>query len=472
MRRRIVTFAAAGLLAAGAAVVGVVVALPAAAAPTICEKFGSTQVTSGRYIVQNNNWGDDTTQCIDVNQSGPGFTVTTASHNKATNGAPGAYPSVYYGCHYANCSVNSGLPLQASTSTFAGIRTSVAMTYPSGGVFDAAYDIWFDPTPRTDGQNTGAEIMIWLNKQGSIQPVGSLMGTANIAGATWNVWFGNVGWNVVSYVRTSVTNSMNFTVNDFYTDAINRGQAQRNWYLTSIQAGFEPWVGQTGLAVTSFSVTTGNPPPTTNPPPVDTSPPSAPSNLTASGITATSANLSWSASSDNVGVTGYDVLRAPGTSGGTFATITTVGGTSFTDSSLTASTSYRYQVRARDAAGNTSAVSNTAPVTTSSGGGGGGSCSAAYRVTNAWQGAYQGEVVVTNRSTATLNGWTVTLTTSPTITITQIWGGTFTASGNTVTIKPLSYTANPAPNASVSVGFIANVSGSAGATGTTTCTSP
>ncbi len=30
------------------------------------------------------------------------------------------------------------------------------MTYPSGGVWDAAYDIWFDPTARRDGQNTGA----------------------------------------------------------------------------------------------------------------------------------------------------------------------------------------------------------------------------------------------------------------------------------------------------------------------------
>ena len=476
MRRRIVTLAAAGLLAASAAVVGVVAALPAAAAPTICEKFGSTQVTSGRYIVQNNNWGDDTTQCIDVNQSGPGFTVTTASHNKPTNGAPGSYPSVYYGCHYANCSVGSGLPLQASTSTFAGIRTSVAMTYPAGGVWDAAYDIWFDPTPRTDGQNTGAEIMVWLNKQGSIQPVGSQIGTATIAGATWNVWFGNTGWNVVSYVRTSATTSMNFTVNDFYSDAVNRGRAQRNWYLTSIQAGFEPWVGQTGLAVTSFSVTNGpppsSPPPTTPPPPVDTSPPSTPTNLSASGVTATSANLSWSASTDNVGVTGYDVLRAPGTSGGTFATITTVSGTSFTDSSLAASTNYRYQVRARDAAGNMSPVSNTVPVMTQAGGGGGGACGAAYRVVNSWPGAYQAELTVTNRSTTTLNGWTAVLATSPNITITQIWGGTFTASGNTVTIKPLSYTANPAPNASVTVGFIANVSGSAGATASTTCTSP
>ena len=238
---------------------------PAAQAASTCEKYATVPVSNGRYLVQNNVWGADTTQCIDTTSSG--FTVTQADHNKATNGAPAAYPSIYFGCHYANCSTNSGLPLQASTGEFAGIRTSVSMTYPGSGVWDAAYDIWFDPTPRTDGQNTGAEIMVWLNHQGSIQPVGSRVGTANIAGGTWDVWFGNIGWNVVSYVRTSATSSMDFAVNDFFSDTVNRGYGQRSWYLTSIQAGFEPWVGGAGLAVNSFAVTTGNTPPPDDPPP-------------------------------------------------------------------------------------------------------------------------------------------------------------------------------------------------------------
>ncbi|MDI1462505.1 endo-1,4-beta-xylanase [Catellatospora sp. KI3] len=99
----------------------------------------------------------------------------------------------------------------------------------------------------------------------------------------------------------------------------------------------------------------------------DTTAPSAPANLAASGTTSTSTALSWSASTDNVGVTGYDILRAPGTSGGTFAVVGSSTTTSFTNTGLTASTSYRYQVRAKDAAGNTSAVSNTVTVTTSGG---------------------------------------------------------------------------------------------------------
>jgi hypothetical protein len=192
--------------------------------------------------------------------------------------------------------------MQASNPAFNNIRSSVSYSYPSSGTYNASYDLWFDPTPRTNGQNTGAEVMIWLNRQGPVQPSGSQVATVTLAGATWQVWFGNIGWNVISYVRTSGTSSANFTVDTFYGDAVNRGYAQRSWYLTSIQAGFEPWVGQTGLSVTSFSVTTGGGG-------GDMQPPSTPANLTASGTTTNSTNLSWSAATDNVGVTGYDVLR-------------------------------------------------------------------------------------------------------------------------------------------------------------------
>lgn len=268
MKMRMIT---AGLVMLGSVAASLVVGQAAHADTTICEKYGSTTIQGGKYVVMNNNWGDDTQQCINVTSTG--FSVTQASHNKAQNGAPGAYPAVYAGCHYANCSSGSGLPLQASNSQFNTVQTSVSMTYPGSGVYDAAYDIWFDPTARKDGQNTGAEIMVWLNHTGSVQPVGSRVGTANIAGGTWDVWEGNIGWNVISYVRTSPTNSINFAVHSFFDDAVNRGYAQRSWYLTSVQAGFEPWVGGTGLAVNNFSYSIGgvvqspSPTPTVSPSP-------------------------------------------------------------------------------------------------------------------------------------------------------------------------------------------------------------
>lgn len=415
-------------------------AAPAQAAPVLCEKFGSTTVQNGRYVVINNVWGADTAQCIDVNQNG-GFTVTQAAHNKATNGAPASYPAIYAGCHYANCSTGSGLPMQAGSSSFNSLRTSVSMTYPSSGTWDAAYDIWFDPTPRTDGQNTGAEVMIWLNKQGSIQPVGSQVGTATLAGGTWQVWEGNIGWNVISYVRTSATSSLDFTINTFFADAISRGYAQRSWYLTSVQAGFEPWVGGAGLAVNSFSFGSGGG--TT-----DTSPPTTPVNPNAQGTTSTGTTLSWGASSDNVGVSGYDVLRA---TGDTFTRVGGGTGTSYTDSGLSPGTTYRYRIRARDAAGNLSPESATVTVTTLPGGGGGGGCVVTATTQTAWNNGYVIQpVTVTNRGTSALSAWTVTFALPSGHTITGMWNASYTVSGGTVTVR-----SNGAlgPNASTSFGY-------------------
>lgn len=249
MKRVIQGIVATVVLVAASLVAGT---SPANAA-VVCAKFGSTTIQNGRYVVMNNVWGADTAQC--VNSTANGFSITRADHNKATGGAPASYPAAFFGCHHGNCSASSGLPQRANSAGFTNIRSSVNMTYINSGTWDAAYDIWFDPTPRTNGQVTGAEIMIWLNRRGSIQPVGSRVATANIAGATWDIWFGNIGWNVVSYVRTSASTSASFAVNDFLNNSISRGYAQRTWYLTSIQVGFEPWVGGAGLAVNSFSVT-------------------------------------------------------------------------------------------------------------------------------------------------------------------------------------------------------------------------
>ncbi len=98
----------------------------------------------------------------------------------------------------------------------------------------------------------------------------------------------------------------------------------------------------------------------------DTQPPTAPSGLSASA-TASSANLSWTASTDNVGVTAYYIERCLGSGCTTFTQIGTSSTDSYTDTGLSASTSYTYRVRATDAAGNLSGYSNTAVATTTVG---------------------------------------------------------------------------------------------------------
>ncbi|WP_406864305.1 carbohydrate binding domain-containing protein [Streptomyces sp. HUAS MG47] len=97
----------------------------------------------------------------------------------------------------------------------------------------------------------------------------------------------------------------------------------------------------------------------------DTQAPSAPAGLQVASKTASAVTLAWAAATDNVGVTGYDVYQGA-------AKVSTVTGTTATVGGLTASTSYTFTVKARDAAGNASPASNAVTVTTEASGGGGG----------------------------------------------------------------------------------------------------
>jgi chitodextrinase len=96
----------------------------------------------------------------------------------------------------------------------------------------------------------------------------------------------------------------------------------------------------------------------------DTTPPTAPSNLTATSASSSQIDLSWTASTDNVGVTGYLVERCQGAACNDFTQVATPTATAFNDTDLTASTSYSYRARATDAAGNLSTYSNVASATT------------------------------------------------------------------------------------------------------------
>lgn len=102
----------------------------------------------------------------------------------------------------------------------------------------------------------------------------------------------------------------------------------------------------------------------TSAPPPDTTPPSSPTNLTATAASSTQINLSWSASTDNVGVTGYKVERCQGAGCSSFTQIATPTSTNFNDTGLSSSTSYSYRVQAADAAGNVSGFSGTSSATT------------------------------------------------------------------------------------------------------------
>jgi len=121
----------------------------------------------------------------------------------------------------------------------------------------------------------------------------------------------------------------------------------------------------------------------------DTQAPTAPTGLAGTAASSSQINLSWGASTDNVGVTGYDVYR-----NGAF--LKNVTGTSTSDTGLSASTTYTYYVKAKDAAGNASAQSSTVSATTQSGGAPAcsGALNSAAAIQAAMAGATPGSVIV------------------------------------------------------------------------------
>ena len=114
--------------------------------------------------------------------------------------------------------------------------------------------------------------------------------------------------------------------------------------------------GQPGPYSTTVNATTSAAP--------DTTPPTAPGTPVPTVVSSTQINLTWPAATDAVGVTGYRVERCAGTGCSNFTQVGTPTTTSFSDTGLTPSTDYSYQVRATDAAGNLGPYSAIATAST------------------------------------------------------------------------------------------------------------
>ncbi|ELR70644.1 hypothetical protein C900_03625 [Fulvivirga imtechensis AK7] len=134
-----------------------------------------------------------------------------------------------------------------------------------------------------------------------------------------------------------------FTINDSYGDGICCSYGNGSYTLRDANNNVIASGGNFGSTESVNYCTEGGT--------ADTQAPTAPGNLSASGVTQNSATVSWSASSDNVGVTGYDVYVNGSLNGSTTSTSRTITG-------LTANTTYTVAVRAKDAAGNQSAASS------------------------------------------------------------------------------------------------------------------
>lgn len=265
---------------------------------TLCQER-TARVSGGTYIAQNNEFGSGAPECASTDGNAD-LTVASSSIDNATNGSPGAYPSIYQGCHWGNCS-SGGLtstPIEVSNLTRGKVTTSWSTIQPGGSsAYDVAYDIWFNKTPATSGQPDCTELMVWLNHHGSVQPFGSQVASGvSVGGHSYNVWEGAQSWgDTVTYDMTAGATSVSgLDVGTLAQDAVSRGYLSRSCYLIDVEAGFELWQGGTGLKTSSFSVSVANGPARApSPTPTPTASPSAIPSGTASCSAAYSLVNAW-----------------------------------------------------------------------------------------------------------------------------------------------------------------------------------
>jgi hypothetical protein len=189
------------------------------------DNFGS--FSSGGYTINNDVWGSGAgPQTIWAN-SGNNFGVWS---NQPNTGGVKSYP------HSAR---DVGRPLSALHS----VSSNFNVTRPGSGAYETAYDIW--------ANNNAFEIMLWVDKQGAVGPLGSQQTTATVGGHTWTVFKGSNGSNAVfSFVRTSNTDSGSVDIL-----AVLKWIESRGWFgdvtLGSVQFGFEITSSSGGLNFTA-----------------------------------------------------------------------------------------------------------------------------------------------------------------------------------------------------------------------------
>lgn len=246
---------------------------------------------------------------------------------------------------------------QTSTSPYTYPWNSTSVANGSHIITATAYD--------AAGNNSAASVNVTVQNGDTTKPSAptNLTSTAssyNNVNLSWGSSTDNVG--VTGYYILSSTDGVNYTtinqVNGSTTTYSDSSVSPSTSYTYEVKA-FDA-AGNVSSPSTPSTVTTPSAP--------DTTKPSTPTNLSATAVSSSQINLSWTASTDNIGVTGYKVYRSTGSGSTSFAQIGTVttnlSSPGYADTGLSATTTYNYYVVAYDAASNQSTQSSTATATT------------------------------------------------------------------------------------------------------------
>jgi hypothetical protein len=223
---------------------------------TICRPIAS-MIVHGRhhraYLLRNDNFGRRA-ECIKNRNRWSNFRVTRSTADSYGPESQ-AYPDLQLGCAWNACTPDSGLPRRVDR-----LRHPVSTWHISTGTsgrWNAGYDLWFSRHEHTNGQDRGAEIMIWLNTSFGLPTRAPVV---QIGGFRYYFehWITHnaltqASWNLVIFRRYHATDRVNrLRLLPFLHLAERAGLLRPHWWLTSVDAGFEIWRGGRGLATTYY----------------------------------------------------------------------------------------------------------------------------------------------------------------------------------------------------------------------------
>jgi hypothetical protein len=205
-----------------------------------------------KVISRPNPFGTTQHLCIKLSGSRPGFKITT---NMPYSTLVQAYPFTGVGCAYYVCSDGTELPRRVRSLSLR-MNSSWDWSGTTHGMWNAAYDVWFDTRDQITTQDNGAELMIWLRTMPGYG-AGPLV---NIGGQryrfmNWRTCHDGVCWNYIQFrFPRTVHGVYRLKLMPFIRYAERRGLIRPSWWLTSVHAGYELWSGGRGLATTWFNV--------------------------------------------------------------------------------------------------------------------------------------------------------------------------------------------------------------------------
>jgi hypothetical protein len=257
----------------------IMIATPVWGQTTYCNPPDSNRfavISLPAFNVQVGEWGSMAHYCVTASGTGA-FSIGTSEVNNDPS-MPAAYSAIYMGCHWSTCSPQNAFatgPYPTGTLTVQAdnpysqhplgpydLTSGIDTTQSATGVWQTMYDIWFNTTDTIpSGQPAGLELIVILNRNPVLTTCAAPMHTNYpVGGINYDV-SGCLGDpangtpNKLFYVMDTPVNSItSINLVSLFRDAISEGYLDPNWYLVSIESGFEVYSGGQGLYVNGFGI--------------------------------------------------------------------------------------------------------------------------------------------------------------------------------------------------------------------------